>query len=334
MIGLNFKLNLGAWSNIFAVPSEVVDKYIKLASGNSLKVLLYMLRNADSSPDSMDIADALSINEDDVCDAITFWCEIGLFTKSEEGTVKQKPESKAVIHTQPIEELKSDRLELIRATALRDPYFSPVEISKELKDNEKLQFVFNCAEACFGKPLTSNEQNAIITIVNEIGLPCEVTCMLIQFANGIGKATPKYMKATAMDWVENGIVTIEKADQRISELYSKKTAESDLKKILGISRSLSKNEKEYAQKWFNEWGYSYELVAIAYDRCIDTIGKYNANYMNSIIEKWKEKNLTTEEMILADIELHKNQNEKESLKDFQKSSIDKDKLNKKWSGEN
>ena len=30
---MNYNINLGGWNSIFAVPSDVVDKYIKIASG-------------------------------------------------------------------------------------------------------------------------------------------------------------------------------------------------------------------------------------------------------------------------------------------------------------
>ena len=42
---MNYNINLGGWNSIFAVPSDVVDKYIKIASGSNIKVLLYFLRH-------------------------------------------------------------------------------------------------------------------------------------------------------------------------------------------------------------------------------------------------------------------------------------------------
>ena len=62
---MNYSLDAGAWNSVFAVPSSVVDKYIKLADGASLKLLLYLLRHGGeqftessvgvSSPSSMRI---------------------------------------------------------------------------------------------------------------------------------------------------------------------------------------------------------------------------------------------------------------------------------------
>ena len=41
---MEYFLNTGCISSIFAVPKSIVDNYIKLANEASLKVLLYMLR--------------------------------------------------------------------------------------------------------------------------------------------------------------------------------------------------------------------------------------------------------------------------------------------------
>ena len=43
---MSYSINLGSWQSIFAVPSDVVDKHLKLAGGAQLKVLLWVLRHA------------------------------------------------------------------------------------------------------------------------------------------------------------------------------------------------------------------------------------------------------------------------------------------------
>ena len=46
---MSVKINLGAWSSVFAVPSAIVDEGLKFSDGVKLKVLLYVLRNAGKS---------------------------------------------------------------------------------------------------------------------------------------------------------------------------------------------------------------------------------------------------------------------------------------------
>ena len=42
VILMNCKIDLGGWNGIFAVPTDVVDKYMRIASGTSIKTLLYL----------------------------------------------------------------------------------------------------------------------------------------------------------------------------------------------------------------------------------------------------------------------------------------------------
>ena len=48
---MSVTINLGAWRSVFAVPSKVVDEGLKFSDGVKLKVLLYVLRNADKTLD-------------------------------------------------------------------------------------------------------------------------------------------------------------------------------------------------------------------------------------------------------------------------------------------
>lgn len=80
---MNYNINLGGWNSIFAVPSDVVDKYIKIASGSNIKVLLYFLRHCGELLNDEIIATALSMNGEDVKDALSFWVQVGLLTMSD-----------------------------------------------------------------------------------------------------------------------------------------------------------------------------------------------------------------------------------------------------------
>ncbi len=47
---MSINIDLGAWNSIFAVPSKVVDEGLKFSDGVKLKVLLFVLRNAEVVP--------------------------------------------------------------------------------------------------------------------------------------------------------------------------------------------------------------------------------------------------------------------------------------------
>ena len=49
MKNLEYKLSLGQWDFLFAVPCSVVDKYLNTADFVQIKVLLWALRNKSFS---------------------------------------------------------------------------------------------------------------------------------------------------------------------------------------------------------------------------------------------------------------------------------------------
>ncbi|MBR5437638.1 MAG: hypothetical protein IKV21_01845, partial [Clostridia bacterium] len=76
---MEYKINPMAFTGIFPVPNSLVDDNIRLASVVQLKVLLYMLRHSnDGMAESENIASALSLDTEDVKDAMIFWAERGL----------------------------------------------------------------------------------------------------------------------------------------------------------------------------------------------------------------------------------------------------------------
>ena len=78
---MSYKINFGGWESVFAVPTAIVDKGLKLASETQLKVLLYILRNSQNDLSDELVAKALSIHEEEVADSIDYWSEKGLFVK-------------------------------------------------------------------------------------------------------------------------------------------------------------------------------------------------------------------------------------------------------------
>lgn len=70
---MSYSVNLGCWGSIFAVPTDIVDKYIKIAGSAQLKVLLYILRHSGEQFDIDTIAQYLNMGSFDVKDCIEFW---------------------------------------------------------------------------------------------------------------------------------------------------------------------------------------------------------------------------------------------------------------------
>ena len=60
-------------SGATAVPTDIIDKYLKLASAASFKVLLFILRNPDGAANAEQIAMCTGLAREDVEDCLAFW---------------------------------------------------------------------------------------------------------------------------------------------------------------------------------------------------------------------------------------------------------------------
>ncbi len=76
---MKYSLNAGEWNSVFAVPSSVVDRYIKLASAGSLKLILFLMRHGGKEFTDEQLIEALGFRrEGELEDAALFWIQRGL----------------------------------------------------------------------------------------------------------------------------------------------------------------------------------------------------------------------------------------------------------------
>ena len=73
-----YRLDLGMWNQVFAVPCALVDRHLKLAGKEQLQVILFALRHAGESFGPGDLAAALGMTEDAALDALDYWTDRGL----------------------------------------------------------------------------------------------------------------------------------------------------------------------------------------------------------------------------------------------------------------
>jgi DNA replication protein DnaD len=275
---MDYRINLGAWNSVFAVPSVVVDNYIKLAGGNNLKVLLFILRNAGSEFPARKISSETGVNIDDVKDALLFWEQMGLFAAHENEIV---PANRPLESARPQSENKD-----AQCTALhieREPRFPPKEIARAVRDDKSMDFLFKECERIFGRLLRHNEQNSLMIITDDVGIPAECALMLVEYCFSVGKATPAYMRRLAKDWHEREIMSIGKAEAEIKILRELNSFEGKLKRLLEINRAFSEKEKEIIRKWSCCY-YDDEIIYAAYQMTLDGAKQLSFPYMNKILE--------------------------------------------------
>ena len=107
------------------------------------------------------------------------------------------------------------------------------------------------------------------------------------------------IRREAYKWQKAGIDTLEAADahlRRLSRLNQRGTEIIQL--LFGESRTPVAKEAEYLDQWIQK-GFSDDLLLLARDRTIYHLQGFKWNYMNGILNRWREKGLTTVEAVEA-----------------------------------
>lgn len=285
------KINLGDWGSVFAVPSCVVDEHIKIASHNQLKVILFLLKNNNINYTYKELGDALRIHEDDVKDCVTFWIDRGVLCESSDGFVPDKGSTEAVEPKPAAEEEKPK----VKVVVGRPSKIDTITAAQRVATDEDLKHVLTEVELALGKPLSSGNIATLVMLYDTCGLPAEVIVMLVNYCVSVGKANMRSIETIGVRWADEGINSIEAADNKI--MLSKQVSMnwSRISSVFGLKNTGSPTARqlEYAERWISEWHFSDEMLREAYEICVNTKGDMKLGYINGILSKWYNSGIFT-----------------------------------------
>lgn len=286
---LEYRLDLGPWGSVFAVPCALVDRHLKLAGKEQLQVILWTLRRGEAGFSPKDAAQALGIPEAQAEEALEYWVQQGLLAAAQGAlTPRALPETTG---------------EQNRPTAGQEPPKAPPRqrmvkpdaayLARRVQESAAIRSLLQEAELTLGI-LSPAMTNVILAGCDDYGLPPEVLLMLLHYARDVGKTGTAYIESVIRDWSSSGVFTLEAAEAKLQELSEKRLAWGVVASAAGLpKRSPTKKEEEAAYRWVREWGFSREMVAAAYERCADNTGKFSVAYMNRVLERWRKENLRT-----------------------------------------
>lgn len=290
---MGYALQLGAWSSVIAVPGALIDKYIKIADGDQLKVILWLLRHNGRNYSAEEIAEGTGLSVSGVENSIRFWVENELLSIENDilsSTLKPAASTAPVVEAQsaqtPVQILPAPK-RMLRPDGLY--------ISDRMEASPSIRRLVEEAESMLGKTLSPALSGTLIQAHEDYGLPCEVILMLVAYANKIGRANTSYIESTVRNWADSNILSIEAAEEKIRELDETAVAWKRCERAFGMTsrRAPSKNESQYAYRWVIEWKMPDELLNEAYNRCVDNTGKINMKYINAVLERWHQSGIRT-----------------------------------------
>lgn len=275
---------------MFAVPSCIVDEHIKLAGAASIKVLLYILRHSGEEIDSEEIAKKLSLSKEDTDDALGYWITCGVLARRgeklapAEETAKTEEAAVQKAETEPEKAPKKRKKEKIS--------YNFDECADIMAQDSSISEMLLAVESMLSKQLTHREVSLYVTLTHWHGLNPKIVPMLLHYCRISGSLSASYIESTGLGWIDEGIDTIEKAEEKVSRKSRSRRAWKIVSDLLEIDRAKpTANEETFCNAWVDEWKMPTELINEAYERCVNKKGKLSFSYMNGILNRWHEEGI-------------------------------------------
>ena len=255
--------------NLIILPADILPR-LKGTTGTELKVLLYLY--AKKEADAPELALQLGITPAEAEGAIAFWRGAGIF----------EPDDTAEKKTVPT------------GTSLYKSYDS-YTIAEYRESNAAFCACCEVVAEKFGKQLTKNDYSSLLYLCDYVGLSPELVVGITAYCVSRGKRSMQYLMKTALGMYEqDGIDTYEKFERHVAKLEQIHSSIDRVRKMCGFGdRELSGKENTILTCWFEKWDLSMELVRLAYDKTVDTVGKVSLPYMNAMLKRWYESGFVT-----------------------------------------
>lgn len=275
-----------------------INHYMPGAPGDYVKIYLlglkYSLSYIQNRLSNEIIAKTLNIHGEEVTNAWKYWEEQGIIK-----LYPGKPESSdsdLIVEFLSIKEIMLN----IKGTPISAPvekYGTDRIIRSE--NDPHIKAMFKNTEKIKGQPLSSTEMFMFLDCVDEYHMSPEVVVKILEYCYEKDIRQPNYFKQTAKGWYEDGITTIDKANEYLERHKEKWKKFNLVAKFFRMQSPINDFQEKLLYKWFYEYKYEDEIVL----KACEQIGKrMNPDFgqIDRIIAAWFEKNLRT----LSDIEAY------------------------------
>lgn len=287
-----------------------INHYMPMARGDYVKVYLYGLKrcfNLGLTPISNeDIAKDLNLLETDVKKAWDYWASEKIIAVEYTGT------RDALVRFFNITGTILYKNEDVPATTV-----TPSHSSNSMED--RIQRMYETIQDMYeSRTITKKETLLFKRWLDEYNFTPEAVILIVEYSiNMINKKERTFTPAQVVSYLETVAKSFHAAEVRdhveaeayIKDSAHKRAAYYQIFKYLGIQRNPMVSERQMMDTWFNNYGFSMEIIVQALSRT----NKPNMKYIDGILKNWHECGFKT----LEDIK-----NDKPKTKSVQKDIIE------------
>lgn len=293
------------------ISNRFIDEYMRDANDAQLKIYLYLLRMVNAGLDTSisDIADKFNHTEKDVERALTYWERkrllfldydshkniTGIHLLDSNAPVPAGPAMAAYpsmtampVHmtasagTYPSVNASVFEQPPIRQFSMEKPAYTADQLRNFKADENTARLLF-VAEQYLKKPLSANDMQTILFIMDKLGFSEDLTDYLIQYCVDRGKRDLRYIEKVAISWAEQGIKT-QKQAAALAGKYDK--AVYEIMRALGKNNLPTETEVAYIDRWRKFYGFESDVILTACERTVLATDNHRFEYADSILTSW------------------------------------------------
>lgn len=292
MKGISYRLEADAT----VVSNTFIDKYMTSASGEYVKVYLYLLRHGAEAVEVAQIAEALNHTEADVKRALVYWHRAGVIVLSQDDAKKEETQAQQTVFSEPApavpvpkafaprQEAAALQPEKRSLPADRKPC-TAAQMNRLQTDEDFTQLLY-IAQKYMNKIFRQQECEVFAYLYDTLKMPAELLEYLVEYCAQNGHTAIRYIETVALNWHERGLHTAEQA-QAYTAGFSRNSFA--VMKAFGLSgRKPGDTEQKMIETWFGQYGFAKDIVLEACNRTLEATHTPSFRYADKILSNWKE----------------------------------------------
>ncbi len=305
-------------TQVFVLPSSVVQKHLRLCGSAQLKVLMWLSCHGMGAFDAEACAKAIGLSVADCTDALHYWIETGVLTEA--GAVPAAFEAESLAPVSEVSAAKTQAETALESTVTRPMVVRPdmKEVIKRQKKDKDFAYLLNTVSTRLGRPITNADMSILLYLYDTVGLPIEVILMVTAYAVSQDKPHLRYIEKVALDWESRGITTMAAAEEHLCRLDRHHQAWAKLETVWGIHRQPTVGQMERAELWVFDRKVEDALLRKAYEICLEKTGKFQFAYINRVLESWWDNGYTS----LSDVEQQEAKKTSKAVPKVDNTSLD------------
>ena len=157
------------------------------------------------------------------------------------------------------------------------------EQMNRLAGNDDFCWTCDVVESYLGHPIKPKELEFVTYLYDTLHFSSELILHLYEYCIGLGKTNISYIQTVALAWDEKGVKTTEDAQNASMEYNATYTA---ISKSMALGRTLAAVEKEFVDRWQNQWQMDLSVILEACNRTMLKLQHGDFKYAEGILERW------------------------------------------------